>query len=322
MDEIDYYRLGNAALGQGDFEKARLYYKLAPEIKGAVWNLSQIDLLEGHYDRWPDASLVPNADGFDGTWRELPPLPGRAWDGSPVDELTVIADQGAGDTLIFARYLREAKKRVGKLTVSCHPSLARLLAAQPGVDAVGEPGEVVTTFMRLPPLLSNPVCVTGEPYLTVPEDPKVTEVVKSFGDGPRVGVCWTGNPSHPTNPARSFPREAFYDLPVKPYSLQHGHFDPNFRNVGLMFTDFLSTAQVVAQMDLVITCSTSVSVIAPALGVETWVLLDTLPYWLWGLRDTTDWFGTARLFRQGERGEWQPVLLEVRESLASWTARR
>lgn len=172
--------------------------------------------------------------------------------------------------------------------------------------------------MQLPPLLSSPVTIP-DATIILPEENQVREMVDGFGAGPRIGVCWTGNPRHPTNPQRSFPREFLYGLPVKPYNLQFGVYDSNFRSINVTFSDFYSTAQAISQMDLVITCSTSVSVLAPSLGVETWVVLDAVPFWVWGVNDRTPWFPSARLFRQERPGEWGAVADRLRREVSRWT---
>jgi ADP-heptose:LPS heptosyltransferase len=109
-------------------------------------------------------------------------------------------------------------------------------------------------------------------------------------------------------------------------SLQKGHrngceslaFTPLPREL----TDFADTAALMAHLDLVISVDTSVAHLAAALGRPTWVLLPFAPDWRWMLeRHDSPWYPTMKLFRQQRRGEWLPVLHQVRDALVNFAGR-
>jgi ADP-heptose:LPS heptosyltransferase len=80
--------------------------------------------------------------------------------------------------------------------------------------------------------------------------------------------------------------------------------------------DFLETAAIIANCDLVITSDTSVAHLAGGMGKTTWLLLKKVPEWRWGLDgDTTFWYPSMRLFRQSEPGNWNEVMERVAEEL-------
>jgi hypothetical protein len=80
--------------------------------------------------------------------------------------------------------------------------------------------------------------------------------------------------------------------------------------------DLESFADQVAAMDLVISVDNSTVHFAGALGVEVWTMLPNVPDWRWGLEgERTRWYLTMRLFRQQERGKWEPVISKVAEEL-------
>jgi ADP-heptose:LPS heptosyltransferase len=94
---------------------------------------------------------------------------------------------------------------------------------------------------------------------------------------------------------------------------------PQLRALGGDLRDFADTAAVVAQLDLVIAVDTAVAHLAGALGKPVWILLPFVPDWRWGLdRERTPWYGTARLFRQTRRGDWEGVLARVAAELKAW----
>lgn len=86
--------------------------------------------------------------------------------------------------------------------------------------------------------------------------------------------------------------------------------------------DFVGTAALVSQLDLVISVDTAVAHLAGALGRPCWLLLpDHQLYRRW-LTDRTDtpWYpGVMRLFRQTRSGDagghWAPLLERVADEL-------
>jgi ADP-heptose:LPS heptosyltransferase len=79
---------------------------------------------------------------------------------------------------------------------------------------------------------------------------------------------------------------------------------------------FIDAAAVMNNLDLIITCDTSIAHLAGALGRPTWVALKHVPDWRWMLdREDTPWYPTMRLFRQDERDEWGHVFSKIEESL-------
>ncbi len=80
--------------------------------------------------------------------------------------------------------------------------------------------------------------------------------------------------------------------------------------------DFLATADVVSQLDLVISVDTAMAHLLGAMGQEAWVLLpfSAAPRWLRGCA-TTPWYPSLRLFRQPQVGDWKAVVQDVLAAL-------
>jgi ADP-heptose:LPS heptosyltransferase len=72
--------------------------------------------------------------------------------------------------------------------------------------------------------------------------------------------------------------------------------------------DFKDTAEIMTQMDLIISIDTSVAHLAGALGKPTWLLLPLNSEWRW-LVDRTDtpWYPSMTLFRQPAKDDWETV---------------
>jgi ADP-heptose:LPS heptosyltransferase len=82
--------------------------------------------------------------------------------------------------------------------------------------------------------------------------------------------------------------------------------------------DFVDTAALIQQLDLVITIDTSIAHLAGALGAPVWVMLAFGADWRWlTAREDSPWYPTARLFRQKRRGDWTELVMRVADALST-----
>ena len=80
--------------------------------------------------------------------------------------------------------------------------------------------------------------------------------------------------------------------------------------------DFLETAAIIQNCDLIITCDTSIAHLAGGMGKPVWLLLRNVPAWIWGLHsERTFWYQSMKLFRQKERHNWDEVMERVSNKL-------
>src|SRR6185312_10476718 len=146
----------------------------------------------------------------------------------------------------------------------------------------------------------------------------------------RIGLAWTGRPTHPNDRRRSMPLARLAPLAAAGHasfvSLQKplpksdepsiSQF-PGLTDLSGELTDFGETAAVIANLDLVITVDTAMGHLTGALGRPVWILLPKASDWRWLLdRSDSPWYPTARLFRQQTPGLWDPVVAEVAAALA------
>jgi len=76
------------------------------------------------------------------------------------------------------------------------------------------------------------------------------------------------------------------------------------------------TQAAIASCDLVISSCTSVSHLAAAMGVPTWVVTPIMPYFLYALDgDRTPYYDGMRLFRQEIYGDWQAPFDKIKAEL-------
>ena len=82
--------------------------------------------------------------------------------------------------------------------------------------------------------------------------------------------------------------------------------------------DFRDTADIIADLDLVISVDTSVAHLAASVGKPTWVLIPRQDSdWRWLLERTdSPWYPNVTLYRQRTAGDWPGVLADLRRDLA------
>jgi len=83
-------------------------------------------------------------------------------------------------------------------------------------------------------------------------------------------------------------------------------------------TDFVETAALIQNLDLVISVCTSVAHLAGTLARPTWVMVPYVGDWRWLTgREDSPWYPTVRLFRQDDTRNFAPVVARVRLALVA-----
>ncbi len=270
-----------------------------------------------------------------------------AWAGQemPGKTLIVVSDQGSGDAIQMSRYLIDAKNlgKFGKLVFLIQPDLKDLLGRVQGVDEVvgfGERDKVdydafasLLGVMRV--LQVSPENCRRPPHVVT--DPRLDEVwaerIGRLWDGQskKIALVWAGDPAHGADHLRSIPLPVLAPLmncaDVQFFSFQVGRqvrelADPKFSGVvdlGSDFRNYDDTASALKQMDLLISCDTSVAHLGGCLGVPTWWLIQRPPEWRHLLvGNESPWYSDTRLFRQREPRLWTEVAEVVATELGAW----
>ncbi len=341
-----HVNLGNVLLKQGEIQDSILHYQkaidMAPDYADAHYNKSLALLLTGNFDEgWKEyewrfrSGEIALDIGFKDSG-----LP--VWDGSCLEDKTIIiqSEQGAGDSVQFARYIPIVRSRCKKVIFECDKSLLRLFKGCDGVDTIvekpfaqddNEVPDVSVPLMSLPGMFKTNISTISSdvPYIKVA--PEIITKWKSIISSElfKVGIVWAGSPDHKNDRNRSCSLTDFAPLLNVPgvdyYSLQKGNgsehlSDPsigiNIMDLGNKLDDYYDTAAAIMNLDLVISVDTSAVHLAGALGKSVWTLLPYSPDWRWMLdRHDSPWYPTMRLFRQTGSGDWQGVFELVAEEL-------
>jgi hypothetical protein len=320
--------LGRALMERGEFAESLRALdaaaSLAPSHPLVRGTRAESLLMSGDYSRgWEEYEWRLKMPWFQNA---IPP--GPSWDGrSPV---TIIGEQGSGDVFQFYRYLPLVKERCSDVEFACQRNLPPFLSipenkVTPTSCLVPADDRQRTALGSLPYLLNlpRPEQSPQPPYLFASK-PLVDlwanrlEPYREF----RVGICWQGNPTYLRDQWRSIPLDAFKPLSkvsgVKLVSLQKNPGTDIGRQIDEQSGAFMDSAAILHNIDMLVTCDTSLAHLAGAMNRPVWVALCASPDWRWGFRgETTPWYPSMRLFRQSRLGDWSSVFHRIASELKS-----
>jgi len=312
---------------------------LAPELAEAHWNKALLLLSFGDFERG-----LPE---YEWRWRREGELKPREfaqplWRGEGLAGRTILlhAEQGFGDSIQMLRYVPMVVAKGGKVVLELPDSLVPLIGRIDGV-AMARRGTPLPAFDKHCPLLGLPLAFgttlstipAAVPYLLAPAERAAKwRALLPREKRPRVGLVWSGKPSHKNDHNRSIALARLAPLLSLPgfdfISLQREYRDadlatlatfPNLGRLEAMLTDFADTAAVIEQLDLVITVDSAVAHLAGAMGKPVWILLSAVLDWRWLLeREDSPWYPSARLFRQPEIDDWASVIARVVRELSTF----
>jgi hypothetical protein len=276
----------------------------------------------------------------------LPPTDRPQWDGRPLgagESLLLIADQGYGDAIQFARYIPWAAGRCREVAVACSAELQPAVAQLPGIARLFDHWENAPDFTAFCPLSGLPRLAGTRldtipapiPYLRADEAKFAEWAERLWALLPRgyrrIGIAWAGRPTHRNDKRRSTRLACLAPLAALPgvalVSLQKGaaqaeigtYWGPApLLNLGPEIRDFGDTMAILECLERVVTVDTAVAHLAGAMGKPVSVMLPNAPDWRWLMhRSDSPWYPTARLFRQSAERRWEPVVAAVAADLVS-----
>lgn len=319
-----------------------------PDHAGAHFNRAMSLLARGAWrDGWAAYEWRERTallDGMRRTWAQ------PRWNGESLAGRTVLvhAEQGFGDTLQFLRWLAPLRARAARVVlVVPTPLLSLLSAANVADDVVAFSDPVPAHDVQVPLTglahrlaLDTDALVmgSGEPYLRAPQvmDAALAAWCAELpADRIKVGVVWAGSPTHVNDMHRSMRLGVLEPLfkrgDVTWISLQTGERATDLEQLPRRFlvhdpshllTTFVRTAQLIQQLDAVITVDSAVAHLAGALGTRCWLLLPRIGRdWRWAAeQEGQRWYNGVEPVRQSRAGEWREAVLEVDARLGGLSA--
>ena len=340
-----HYNLGNVLKDLGHFndaiESLEQALNLQPQFPDAKYTLGHIFLLTGQYKK--------GLTNYEYRSKKLKPTLPHAkpqalkWEGESLkdkEQLLIVSEQGLGDTIQFMRYIPYLRSK-GHDVLFCAQNKLHSLIKESKIDSKPLTQNQANLFSngKWLSLLSLPM------YLNIsPQDPIISKAYITINEPltnkwkkilsqekkPIIGINWQGNQDTEKHNlrGRSLLLETFSLITkhnnFKLLSLQKGFGSEQLENCSFKEKfvncqkeinstwNFPETAAIIANCDLVITSDTSVAHIAGGMNKLTWLLLQKIPDWRWGLKgNETSWYPSMRLFRQNVRNDWHEVMERV-----------
>ena len=261
------------------------------------------------------------------------------WEGQSLEDKTILiyCEQGFGDNIQFVRYIPQVRELGGRIIFSCYDQLYNIFKNSPilkGVDVMKGASLNSAELDFKIPLLSLPRVLEA----TIDNIPHTDGYLSKThckdwnlsDEGMNVALVWE---SSGLDTRRSIPLETILplcELPnVNMVSIQKGSamFDyrrnPDIKNLlpslGERIKDFSDTADILSQVDLLISTDTAPIHMGGALGIPTWGLLHFSAAWRWfrekNYPDTSPWYESVRIYRQKEPANWGEVVERVKIDL-------
>jgi hypothetical protein len=331
MPELDDLDLQVAAGKMGDFvEGWRLSEKLhseRPNDHRAAYNRSWYLLKQ---NKISEGYTQMNRGRFCGIIGEKhPDTPMPEWDGKKKGTILLYCDHGLGDQIHQVRYAKDLVARGNKVIVCCSGQLVSLFSQIEGVSAVVQHGAEYGVYhdfwvfaMMAPYYLGYEMAdLSGTPYIPKPNTIK--------GHKKRIGLRWQGNSKFEDDHNKKFPYQLLFDAvqgsDYEFISLQRDEgadaCPPWVKRVPL--DNWQETQAAVASCDLVISSCTSVSHLAAAMGIKTWVVIPVMGYYLYALDgDSCPYYDCMTLFRQEVFGDWTAPFNKIKDRLGQKTMLR
>jgi tetratricopeptide (TPR) repeat protein len=334
----------NSWINRGRAQQALNRYREAADSFTRAITL-QKDSADAHYNRaFTLLALGEMTEGFaDYEWRwkrtgmtdTRRNFRGQLWLGEyPLRDKSILlhAEQGLGDTIMFARYAPLLAQGGARVLLQVQPELKSLMSGLNGIASCYARGEELPRYDVHCPLGSLPFALKRDtlgatvPYLRAPERrlaqwrPRVEAL-----PGRRVALCWAGNPNQANDINRSMTARFLEPLlgmdGISFIGIQHDLREgdaewmtrhPRLSHFGGELTDMADTAALMTLADLTITVDTSVLNLAGAMGLPAWGMLTFSPDWRWMSQgESCPWYPQLKLFRQPSRGDWQDVIARV-----------
>ena len=241
-------------------------------------------------------------------------------------------EQGLGDSIQFSRYVPELIKLGANVTFQVQKPLFKLFKKQLSCSVISDTAieskfDFQVPLLKLPQLfktnLSNiPPAINFHP---TNDDISLWKNKLNLSDKKlNIGVAFSGNNNHINDLSRSISLNDFSSL------FEYGEFFiiqkelnqvdkeklNQFKNVfflGDQINDFVDTASIIMNMDLIISVDTSLIHLAGSLNKVSYLMLPWSPEWRWLLdRSDSPWYPSIQIFRQQTLGDWDSVINQIK----------
>lgn len=253
--------------------------------------------------------------------------------------ILIHGEQGLGDNIHFVRYFNLIKKKAKKAILQVDKKLVQLFKELNLNDHIYSNNEKLPDFDIHCPLLSLPFKFSttiesiplNNKYFFVNKE-RINKWKKTFDNKfINIGINWQASPNPDFDKGRSFKLKYFSEISkidkINLYSLQKINGLSQINEIGNQFkiniinnldedASFVDTAAIIENLDLVITCDTSIAHLSGAIGKKTYLLLQKNCEWRWLHNiDFSPWYNSIKIYRQKTQDDWSSVFNEVEKDI-------
>jgi len=330
---ITYSKLGYLFLEIGKLKKAKIYFekskKLNPSDKINLWNLSFCLL-----------KLKEIKNGFElyeNRWAPFASPEKKYQNISQIDEiedikkknLLIWSEQGLGDNLLFSRFIENIIKFTNKITLQVDGNLEIFKFLFPNINVFESHKIDYKNFDYQIPICSLPYIlgITKLEDLNLKKKnlKKKIKIKNNFQvkkNKLNIGFSFYGNQDSPSAKHRTLNLNYFTDILKKKnlqfYNLSKGAKDSNlkefdtFNIIDLGNKNFFELAEIIKQMDIIISIDSALIHLAGVLDLDSYLLLNYNSDWRW-FEDNkkTVWYPSVNIIKQNQFNKWDNVIENI-----------
>ena len=242
-------------------------------------------------------------------------------------------EQGLGDTVMFSRYVPKLVDLGAIVVFEVQEDLKLFFKNQFNCEINNEVSakeffDFQVPLLDLPKLFntSTKTIPYNRPYLSVQDKKKEwKEKLQLSKNRLNIGISVSGQTNHKRNHIRSLSlktmepilQEANFFLIQKELNDEDKKFLNNHKKINFLgdeINNFLDTAAIVSNMDLIISIDTSLIHLAGAIGKKSFLMLSYSADWRWLLnQNKTPWYENIKIFRQDSIGNWDFVINQIQD---------
>jgi hypothetical protein len=311
-------------------------HRQRPHDNRVAFNLGWYEMMRGNLNKghkYLDRGRVADPDPVYGT--PYIGFPKPFWNGQRGVTVLLEMEGGFGDQFHALRFAKLIASYDCKVIIGGCLPLAPIMRQIEGIDTiVAHEGSKYMDFDFWVPSMSA-VLPLGLEYSDLSGEAYIPRLCKSEG---KIGVKWSGNPEFEHEQHRIFDAKLMFDAlkdedcialqldtPREGEKGNRGR-DGETHNLvpapewmkKVVLGNWTHTQMAISKCDLVVTSCTGVAHLAGAMGVETWVVVPILPYFLWALPgNKTPHYDSVTLYRQEKYGCWKAPFKKIKQDLLS-----
>lgn len=249
----------------------------------------------------------------------------KEWTGEKIENKNIVVfnEQGLGDSIQFSKYIISLCKIAKKVTFAVQENVKDLfkeelqnLTIETTESCKNKEFDLKISLGSLIKFFFEEKFKKNENLIQSNKDLDLKWKNNISLDRLNVGIAWSGSFNGPNEPYRSIPLEKLrrlFSLDVNFYCLQKEIWVRDldyFKSLNLINCGkyrLNEIASIIQNLDLIISCDTSLLHLSASLNKETWGILSLHPDWRWGEFNKINPYSSLKIFKQKNFQDWGEI---------------